>query len=62
VTGDFNVSPTCIVQVIAISGVTTGTHVLVDYDGSFNGNISDLYLAAIPNGGQGYLTINLANT
>lgn len=62
VTGDFNIAPTTMVQLISLTPVTNGTYVLVDYNGTFNGSISDFLLAPIPYGSQGYLTNNLANT
>jgi autotransporter-associated beta strand protein len=63
VTGDVSNSPGSIVQVIPVAGaLTNGTHVVIDYDGAFTGNISDFTLVNFPNGGQGYLTNNLLNT
>lgn len=63
VTGDVTNDAWSVVQVVPQSPATpAGTHVLLDYDGTFTGNTADFVLAAVPNGGGGYLTNNTDNT
>lgn len=63
VTGDLASSPGITVRLQPVATPpAVGTSVLLDYDGAFAGSIGDFAVASFPNGSQGYLTNNLANT